>query len=194
MILPIVSYGQSVLRQKCKEIDQSYPNLNNLLEDMWETLYPADGSGLAAPQVDHLIKLFIVDSKEVYDRMTPEERIELFAGDEGIKETFINARIIKYSDDLWIESEGCLSIPSLSEDVERSWTIKIEYFDKGFKKHTKTYSGITARIIQHEYDHTEGKLYIDYVNPLIRKMINSKLIKISKGEIKTKYKMIFGKS
>lgn len=189
MILPIVLYGQSVLRQKCKEIDQSYPDLNKLIEDMWETIYPADGSGLAAPQVGHLIKLFIVDSKEVYDRMEPEERGELFEGDEGIKETFINAIIIKYSDDLWIEDEGCLSIPTLSEEVERSWTIKIEYFDKDFQKQTKTYSGITARIIQHEYDHTEGKLYIDYVNPLKRKLINSKLIKISKGEIKTKYKM-----
>ncbi|NOU17515.1 MAG: peptide deformylase [Bacteroidales bacterium] len=189
MILPIVSYGQSVLRKKCEEIDQNHPNLNNLIEDMWETLYPADGSGLAAPQVGHLIKLFIVDSKEVFDRMDTEERAELFAGDEGIKETFINARIIKYSDDLWIENEGCLSIPTLSEEVERSWAIEIEYFNKDFQKQTKIYSGTTARIIQHEYDHTEGKLYIDYVNPLKKKLINSKLIKISKGEIKTKYKM-----
>ncbi|NVO10902.1 MAG: peptide deformylase [Bacteroidales bacterium] len=194
MILPIVSYGQSVLRQKCEEIDQTYPDLNKLIEDMWETLYPADGSGLAASQVGHLIKLFIVDSKEVFDRMEAEERVEFFVGDKGIKETFINAKITKYSDDLWIEDEGCLSIPTLSEEVTRSWTIEIEYFNKDFQKQTKTYSGTTARIIQHEFDHTEGKLYIDYVNPLKRKLLNSKLIKISKGEIKAKYKMVYGKS
>ncbi len=189
MILPIVPYGQSILRQKCKEIDRQYPNLDKLIDDMWETLYPADGTGLAAPQVNHSIKLFIVDSCEIYERMEPEERTEFFVGDNGIKETFINAKIIGYSDDLWIEYEGCLSIPTLSEEVERPWTITIEYWDRNFQKQKKTYSGTTARVIQHEYDHTEGKLYLDYVNPLRRKLLGGKLTKISNGQMKTKYRM-----
>jgi peptide deformylase len=189
MILPIVKYGQRILRQKCKPIDQHYPGLDALIADMWETLYPADGTGLAAPQVNHAIKLFIVDSREVYDKMEPDERVEFFVGDEGIKETFINAKITQHSDDLWVEKEGCLSIPSMSEDVERSWTITIEYLNKDFQKQTKTYSGITARVIQHEYDHTEGKLYLDYVDPLRRKLLEGKLAKISKGQVRAKYPM-----
>ena len=189
MILPIVAYGQGVLRQKCKEIDSNYPNLNNIIADMWDTLYPADGTGLAAPQINHSIKLFIVDSKEIYDRMDQDEREEFFVGDQGIAETFINAKILSYSDEVWIEQEGCLSIPGLSEKVERPWTITIEYFDKDFQKQTKTYSGTTARVIQHEYDHTEGKLYLDYVNPLKRKLLHGKLAKITKGLVKTRYKM-----
>jgi peptide deformylase len=189
MILPIVAYGQSILRQKCKDIDPHYPDVDQLINDMWETLYPADGTGLAAPQVNHTIKLFIVDSGEIYDRMEPEERAEFFVGDNGIKETFINAKITRYSDDLWTEYEGCLSIPTLSEEVERPWSITIEYLDRDFQKQTKTYSGTTARVIQHEYDHTEGKLYLDYVNPLRRKLLNGKLTRISNGQIKTKYRM-----
>jgi peptide deformylase len=190
MILPILPYGQTILRQKCKEIDRHYPNLDKLIKDMWETLYPAEGSGLAAPQVNHLIKLFIVDSKEIYNRMEPKDRDEFFDGDIGIQETFINAKIISYSDDnLWIEEEACLSIPTLSGEVERPWSITIEYSDKDFQRQTKTYSGTTARVIQHEFDHTEGKLYLDYVNPLKRKLLNGKLTKISNGQIKTKYKM-----
>jgi len=189
MILPIVPYGKSVLRQKCKEIDQQYPNIEMLIENMWATLYPADGSGLAAPQVNHAIKLFIVDSRIMFEKMDPEDSAELFDGDEGIKETFINAKITEYSDDFWIEEEGCLSIPSLSEEVKRSWTITIEYFDRSFQKQVKTFSGITARVIQHEYDHTNGKLYIDYVNPIKRKLLTGKLNKITKGQVETKYKM-----
>ena len=190
MILPIVPYGQSVLRQKCKEINQDYPNISQLIFDMWETLYPADGTGLAASQVNHPVKLFIVDSKEIWDRMEPEERVIFFNGDEGIKETFINAKITECSDDYWIDYEGCLSIPTLSEEVERAWTITIEYLDKDFQKQIKTYSGTTARVIQHEYDHTQGKLYLDHINPLKRKLLVGKLTKISNGEIKTKYRMI----
>ena len=190
MILPIISYGQSILRQKCKGITQHYPDLDKLIDDMWETLYPADGSGLAAPQVNHPINLFIVDSKQMFDRMEPEERIDFFVGDEGIKETFINAKITNYSDDSWIDYEGCLSIPTISEEVKRPWTITIEYLDKDFQKQVKTYSGTTARVIQHEYDHTEGKLYLDHINPLKKKLLVGKLTNISKGHIKTKYKMI----
>jgi peptide deformylase len=189
MILPIVSYGKSILRQKCKDIDSSYPDLQKLIDDMWETLYPAGGTGLAAPQVNHAIKLFIVDSKEMFNKMDAEDQAEFFEGDQGIQETFINAKIIDESEEYWTEQEGCLSIPTLAEDVDRPWTITIEYFDRDFQKHTKTYSGTTARVIQHEYDHTQGKLYLDYVNPLKRQLLKGKLLKISKGEIKGKYPM-----
>lgn len=189
MVLPIISYGHSVLRQKCEDITQDYPDINNLIDSMWETLYPADGSGLAAPQVNHSIKLFIVDSKETYERMDNETREEYFDGDDGIRETFINAKIIDYSDDYWVENEGCLSIPSLSEEVERPWEITIEYYDRNFQKQNKVFRGITARVIQHEYDHTEGKLYIDYIKPIKRKLLRGKLTKISKGLINSKYQM-----
>ena len=189
MILPIVSYGHSVLRQKCKEINLDYPGLNALIDNMWETLYPANGCGLAAPQVNHLIKLFIVDSKETYESLEQTERDEFFEGDRGIIETFINAKIINYSDVVWIEREGCLSVPTLNEDVERSWSITIEYADRNFKSQKKTFHGTTARMIQHEYDHTEGKLFIDYVKPITRRLLNGKLTKISKGQVNTKYKM-----
>jgi peptide deformylase len=189
MILPIVAYGRSILRQKCKEVDPGYPEIDQLITNMWETLYPADGSGLAAPQVNLPIRLFIVDSTEIYNHLEPEEKEELFDGDTGIKETFINARILQYSDEVWIDKEGCLSIPLLSEKVERSWSITIEYFDRGFQKQVKTFSGTTARVIQHEYDHTEGKLYLDYVNPIRRKVIATKLARIAKGLVKTKYLM-----
>jgi len=190
MILPVIAFGHSVLRQKCKEIGPDYPGLDELIDNMWETLYPAEGSGLAAPQVNHPIKLFIVDSREIFIRMEEADQKEFFEGDEGIKETFINAEIIKFSDELWVENEGCLSIPDLSEDVKRPWSITIAYFDRDFQKHEKTFSGTTARVIQHEFDHTEGKLYIDHVNSLKRKLLNGKLTRISKGMVKTKYKMM----
>lgn len=189
MILPIISYGHSILRKKCAEIEQDFPDLEKLINDMWDTLYPAEGCGLAAPQVNHPVKLFIVDSKETYNRLEQDERDEIFEGDTGIKETFINAKIIDYTDDSWIEHEGCLSIPSLSAEVERSWGITIEYSDRAFQKQTKTFYGTTARMIQHEYDHTQGKLYLDYVKPVKRRLLGGKLAKISKGEITTKYRM-----
>lgn len=189
MVLPIVSYGNSVLRQECRTVDQNYPDLSIIIDSMWETLYPADGSGLAAPQVNLPIKLFIVDTKESYERMEPEHREVLFEGDSGIQETFINAKITKNTDDYWIESEGCLSIPSVSEEVKRPWGITIEYYDRDFKKQKKEFRGITARVIQHEFDHTQGKLYLDHVKPIKRKLLKSKLTRISKGLVNTKYKM-----
>jgi len=189
MILPIISYGHGILRKKCAEIDINFQNLEKLIDDMWDTLYPAEGCGLAAPQVNYPVKLFIVDSKETYDRLEQDERDEIFEGDNGIKETFINAKIVDYSDDSWIEHEGCLSIPSLSAEVERAWGITIEYMDRTFQKQTKTFYGTTARMIQHEYDHTQGKLYLDYVKPVKRRLLGGKLAKISKGEVPTKYRM-----
>lgn len=193
MVLPIVSYGNSILRQKCIDVDLNDPDLDTLIDSMWETLYPADGSGLAAPQINQSLKLFIVDTKDSFDRMEPEDREELFDGDKGIKETFINAKIIDFTDEYWIENEGCLSIPSLAGEVERPWGITIQYLDRQLKKHKNVFRGITARVILHEFDHTQGKLYIDHVKPIKRKLLTRKLTKISKGEIITKYKMQYPK-
>lgn len=193
MILPIISYGHSILRQKCKEIQQNNNELQSLIDNMWETLYPARGCGLAAPQVNQPFQLFIVDSAETYEQMEEEERNELFEGDKGIKETFLNARILEYSDKVWDDKEGCLSIPTLSGEVDRPWSITIEYTDRNFEKHTKTFHGTTARMVQHEYDHTQGVLFIDHMKPLAKRLLSGKLSKIAKGEIQGRYKMRFPK-
>lgn len=190
MKLPILAYGHTMLREKCKEIDNSYPNLDTLIHNMWETLHGANGCGLAAPQVNLPIRLFLVDSKTTYEHMDDEERTTYFEpGDTGIVETFINARITERSAKTWTDAEGCLSIPKLAEDVERPWSITIEYVDTAFQPQKKTFHGATARMIQHEYDHTEGILYLDYLKPLKRKLLSGKLNKISKGTIKAKYPM-----
>jgi peptide deformylase len=190
MKLPILTYGHNVLREKCKEIDNSYPELNKLIDNMWETLYGATGCGLAAPQVNLSIRLFLVDSKTTFGHMDSADRQTYFEpGDTGIVETFINARITERSEETWTDEEGCLSIPTLAEEVERPWSITIEYLDRDFQPHTKTFHGATARMIQHEYDHTEGILYLDYLKPLKRKLMSGKLNKISKGIIKAKYPM-----
>lgn len=190
MILPVVAYGHSVLRQKCRDIEPDYPGLQELIDNMWETLYPADGTGLAAPQINLPLKLFIVDSVELWDRFNEEERKEYFEGDEGIRETFINATITHYSEEDWIEEEGCLSIPDLFEEVKRPWSITIEYYNRNFEKQVKTFSGTTARVVQHEYDHTQGKLFVDYINPIKRKLISGRMLRIAKGQVKTRYRMI----
>jgi peptide deformylase len=190
MILPVVAYGHSVLRQKSRDIEPDYSGLQELIDNMWETLYPADGTGLAAPQINLPLKLFIVDSVELWDRFKEEERKEYFEGDEGIRETFINATITHYSEEDWIEEEGCLSIPDLFEEVKRPWSITIEYYNRNFEKQVKTFSGTTARVVQHEYDHTQGKLFVDYINPIKRKLISGRMLRIAKGQVKTRYRMI----
>jgi len=194
MQLPILSYGHDILRKQCEEIDATYPDLNTLIDNMWETMYGANGCGLAAPQVNVPIRLFVVDSKSTYDKMEEVLREDYFVPeDTGIAETFINANIIDESDEAWIDEEGCLSIPALTERVKRPWSITIEYFNRRFEKQTRTFYGTTARMIQHEYDHTEGVLYLDYLKPLTRKLLQGKLEKISKGQVNAKYPMKFVK-
>jgi peptide deformylase len=193
MILPIVSYGNSILKKKCKNIEEEYPDLKKLIDNMWETLYSASGCGLAAPQINHSIKLFIVDTKTTYDNMKDDEREEYFSGDTGIVKEFINAKIIERSMKTHVEKEGCLSIPSLNEKVERPWSIIIEYYDVNFRKKKKVFSGYTARAIQHEYDHTEGILYIDHLKPARQKALGEKLQNISVGDVEVDYKMKFKK-
>lgn len=192
MTLPIVAYGSPVLRAVAVDIAPDYPNLGQLIADMWETMYASNGVGLAAPQINRSVRLFVVDSQQIIEHLDEEERAE-FEGDEGIKETFINARILNYEGDEWPYNEGCLSIPKVREDVYRPETITIAYVNENFEPQHKTFSGITARVIQHEYDHIEGKLFIDYLSPLKRKLLKGKLLDISKGKIRMDYRMTYPK-
>lgn len=189
MILPIIAYGDPVLRKTGKDITNEYPNLDALLENMFETMYEARGIGLAAPQVGVPIRIFIVDATpfEEDEELTEEERAFL----STFKQVFINAKIIEETGDEWAFNEGCLSIPDIREDVFRNDTIKIEYLDENFEKYTKKFDGIVARIIQHEYDHIEGILFTDKLSALKKRLIKGKLSNISKGKIKVDYRMRF---
>lgn len=190
MILPIVAYGNPVLRNTGKDIDKDYPGLEQLIDDMWETMYNSSGVGLAAPQVNKNIRLFIIDSIQVLEGMEEDEKQE-YPGDEGYKGVFINAQIVHTEGNEWPYNEGCLSIPKIREDILRQETVHIRFLDENFIEHTKTFSGITARIILHEYDHIEGKLFIDYLKPLKKKLLKRKLDDISKGKISVDYRMLF---
>jgi len=192
MILPIVAYGAPVLRAVAKDIDPDYPGLAKLLEDMWETMYASSGVGLAAPQINRDIRLFVMDSEQIFANLEDDEKGK-YPDEPGIKQVFINARIKDLNGGEWSYNEGCLSIPKIREDVTRPQEVTIEYMDENFLPHTKTFNGVTARIIQHEYDHIEGKLFIDYLKPLKRKLLKGKLDDISKGKVKVDYKMVFAK-
>jgi peptide deformylase len=180
MILPIFAYGQPVLKKVALPIDHNYENLSELINNMWETMYASKGVGLAAPQIGLSIRLFVMDSIQIMD----EERES-----EGAKKIFINARIIEETGDLWTYEEGCLSIPDLNGDVERQSKVRIQYVDENFVAHDEIYEGINARIIQHEYDHLEGILFVEKLKPLKRKLIQRKLNDIKAGKIKANYKL-----
>ncbi|MGB5981866.1 MAG: peptide deformylase [Nonlabens sp.] len=189
MIMPIVAYGDPVLRKKAKEIPQDYSKLDELLENMWETMNDASGVGLAAPQVGLPIRLFLVDTTPFSgdDELTEEEQKEL----DGFKKVFINATILEESGDEWAFNEGCLSIPNVREDVFRQEQITIKYYDENFVEHTENYDGLRARVIQHEYDHIEGILFTDLLTSLKKRLIKSRLSNISKGKVKVDYRMKF---
>jgi len=189
MILPIVAYGNPVLKKKAKDITKDYPKLDELIENMWETMYGAHGVGLAAPQVGLPIRLFVIDPSPFADdeELTEEERKQL----TGLKKLFINPVITEETGDEWAFSEGCLSIPDVREDVFRQPDITIEYVDENFKAHTETYTGIAARVIQHEYDHIEGILFTDKLSSLRKRLIKGKLNNISKGKVDVDYRMKF---
>ena len=189
MILPILAYGDPVLRKKGEVIDKDYPKLDELLENMFETMYEASGIGLAAPQIGHSIRLFLVDASPFEDDedLSEEERISL----GNLKKVFINAQMVEEKGDEWAFNEGCLSIPEVREDVFRQPDIVIEYQDENFKKHKDTFTGIAARIIQHEYDHIEGILFTDKLSPLKKRLIKGKLVNISKGKVSIDYRMRF---
>ncbi|MGY3793709.1 peptide deformylase [uncultured Aquimarina sp.] len=189
MILPIVAYGDPVLKKKAKEINKDYPKLSELLENMFETMYNAHGVGLAAPQIGLPIRLFLVDAEPFADddELSEEEKEVL----TGFRKVFINATIVEETGEEWGFTEGCLSIPDVREDVFRKETIKINYFDENFVEHTETYSGLAARVIQHEYDHIEGILFTDKLSSLKKRLIKGKLTNISKGKINADYRMKF---
>lgn len=187
MILPIVAYGDPVLKKMSREINAKYPNLLNLIADMFETMYHAKGVGLAAPQVGLSIRLFVVDASA----MAEEEDQVRFKDLLGFKKVFINPTIIEESGDEWSFEEGCLSIPGIRESISRQENVHIQYYDENFVFHDEVFSGMAARIIQHEYDHIEGKLFVEYLNPLKRRLLKRKLNDISTGKVNVSYKMKF---
>ncbi len=192
MILPIVAYGSPILRKICSDITPDYPGLEKLITDMWETMYNSNGVGLAAPQINAGIRLFVMDSEQIFANQEDDEKGE-FPDEPGYKGVFINAHIKELNGKEWSYNEGCLSIPKIREDIYRNETVTLEFMDESFVQQTKTFNGITARVILHEYDHTEGKLFIDYIKPLKRKLLLRKLTDITKGKINVDYRMVFPK-
>jgi len=190
MILPIHAYGDPVLRKKTVEIDKNYPDLSQLIKNMFETMYQAKGIGLAAPQVGLSISLFIVDASPFAEYEEYQEIKDRFV---NFKRVFINSKILKREGELIKFNEGCLSIPDIHEDVKRPESITIEYYDEKWNKHTDTFDDVRARVIQHEYDHIKGILFTDMLSPLKKKLIQRKLTDISKGNIEVGYKMKFPK-
>ena len=190
MILPIVAYGHPVLRKIATDIKPDYPNLTKLIEYMWETMYASNGVGLAAPQVNKDIRVFIVDTSQMFNNMDEEEKAD-YPGDAGIKAVFINAHIAELEGDEWPYNEGCLSIPKIREDIYRQESVTLRFCDEQFQEQTKIFTGLSARVVLHEYDHIEGKLFIDHISPLKRKLMKGRLNDISKGKVNVDYKMLF---
>ncbi len=184
MILPIVGYGNPVLKKKAGEIDNSYPGLRDLIDNMWETMYNANGVGLAAPQIGKPVRLFMIDASPFEDE---EEELKDF------KKVFINAKMLEESGEEWFFNEGCLSFPDLREDVSRKPKIRIQYQDENFDTFEEEFEGIAARIIQHEYDHIEGIVFVDRITPLKRRLIRNKLTNIIKGAVNPAYKMKYAR-
>ena len=192
MVFPIVAYGAPVLRKVSQPIKADYPGLATLIADMWETMYESNGVGLAAPQINKDIRLFVMDSMQIFENLEEDEK-GIYPDAPGVKKVFINAKVEELSGNDWAYNEGCLSIPKIREDVMRAEVVTLSYMDENFQPHTDTFNGISARVILHEYDHIEGKLFIDYLKPLRKKLLQGKLTDISKGKIKVDYKMIFPK-
>jgi len=189
MILPIFGYGEPVLRKIAADITAEYPNLKEVIADMYETMYNAYGVGLAAPQVGLLVRLFVIDTKPFAD----DEDLEIEEQEQlkSFTQTFINAKMIKEEGEEWAFNEGCLSIPEVREDVYRNEQITIEYYDENFNKKIEVFNGLIARVIQHEYDHIEGVLFTDKISTLKKRLIQKKLLNIMDGKIRPDYKMKF---
>lgn len=182
MKLPVIAYGDPVLKQKAKNIDKNYPELNQLISDMFETMYAASGVGIAAPQVGLPIRLFVIDGEPYAE---DDETMK------GFKKVFINAEVLEETGDLWSYNEGCLSIPDIREDIDRQERVTLRYFDEHWQEHEETFEGLAARIIQHEYDHIDGILFTDKLSPLKKTLLRRRLDDISKGKINVEYKMKF---
>jgi len=182
MILPVVAYGHPVLKKKTTEIEPSYPNLKGFIDDMFETMYQSDGVGLAAPQVNQSIRVFIVDTTPFVEKH-PETK--------DFKRVFVNAKIYKEEGEEWSFNEGCLSFPGLREDIIRKPVIHMTYMDENFQPHDERFEGINARVIQHEYDHIEGIVFVDRMSSLKKMILKGRLTDISKGNVEVAYKMLF---
>lgn len=187
MILPIVAYGNPVLRQKAADISRSFPDLSRFIDDLYETMYNASGVGLAAPQVGRSARVFIVDGTPMQERAPQEKELESF------KQVFINPQIIQQEGEPWPFEEGCLSIPGIREAVMRRPQVTIRYWDADWNEREETYSGLRARIIQHEYDHLEGVLFTDYASPLKKQLLQPKLLRISRGGFVEDYPMTYAR-
>ena len=189
MIIPIVAYGSTVLKKKTKDLSNDHPNVKQLIENMWETMYASNGVGLAAPQIGLSLRLFVVDTAPFAD----DEALDIVDVKilESFKKVFINPTIIEEDGEIWKFNEGCLSIPDIREDVSRHERIKMNYLDEYFKPQTIILSGLVARVVQHEYDHIEGILFTDHLSPLKRRLLKAKLTSISKGAIEVEYPMKF---
>lgn len=190
MILPIIAYGDTVLRKRAKTIEPGHPNLQKLIDDMFETMYESSGVGLAAPQIGQSIRLFVVDGQPFNE---DEEEADKDPSLEGFKKVFINPEMLEEEGDEWAFEEGCLSIPGIRADVYRPEKITIKYLDADWQEHTEAFEGMAARIIQHEYDHLEGKLFTDYLPTLKRQLLKKKLADIAKGKVDVDYRMKFAK-
>jgi peptide deformylase len=180
MKYPVTVYGDPLLRKKAKPVDKNYEGLQEVIENMWETMYYSDGVGLAAPQVGLSIRLFIVDASSGAD-----EEPEL----KDFKKVFINPEIIEITGDEWIMNEGCLSLPEIREDVLRPDKVRIKYFDENFVEHEEEFKGFAGRVVQHEYDHLDGILFIDYLSPLRKRLLKSKLNNIARGKVQPHYRI-----
>lgn len=187
MILPIVAYGENILKTKAVNITSGYPELKKLINDMWETMYNANGVGIAAPQIGKSIRLFVIDASPFSeDKEISDDEISTL---KNFKKVFINPQIIDETGDEWNFMEGCLSIPNIREDIKRKEKITIKYYNESFEEIELDLEGLAARVVQHEYDHIEGVLFIDKLSSLKKKLLKGKLNDISKGKIKTEYKM-----
>lgn len=182
MILPVVAYGHPVLKKIAEEITPDYPGLQQLIADMFETMYHTEGVGLAAPQINKSIRLFVIDA---------EPFVENYPEAKGFKKVFINPEIVEVSEETWTFREGCLSLPDMNEDVVRPAKVTVNYLDENFEEHEEELDGICARVFQHEFDHLEGKVYVDRVAPMRKMMLKNKLRNISEGNVAVDYKMIF---
>lgn len=192
MILPIVAYGHPVLRKMCEDITPDYPELKKLIADMWETMYSSNGVGIAAPQINRAIRLFVIDTEQIVEGFDDEDK-RMYPNEKPTKRVFINAHKVEESGDSWAYNEGCLSIPKVREDIHRLSNVRLKYLDEHFVEHEEEFDGITARVIMHEYDHIDGKLFIDYIGPLKKRLIKKKLDDISAGKIRADYRMVFAK-
>jgi peptide deformylase len=192
MVLPVVAYGHPVLRKVCEDIAADYLDLAKLIADMKETMYASNGVGLAAPQINRPIRLFVIDTVQIVEGFDDEDR-ERYPNEKPVKRVFINAHKVEETGEPWAYNEGCLSIPKVREDINRLPIIRLRYLDEDFKEHEDTFEGVTARVIQHEYDHIDGKLFIDYLPPLKKRLLKKRLDDISMGKVKVDYKMTFPK-